>query len=209
MARRTRGCTFRRLYALQSGREERPECTSMQRERTSKVGCGTSLPRRLSPRITRSTRKTGVDSVICPKSPSPKRAPPIYPAEFPSRCGLNEEPAIVARALTRRFGKLLAVDHVDLDIPRAQIYGFLGPNGSGKSTTIRMLCGLLRPSAGNVRVLGFDVARDSERLRRKLGYMTQKFSLWEDLTVAENLEFIGQIYGLDRHERAARIRARL
>ncbi len=117
--------------------------------------------------------------------------------------------AIRARGLTRRFGALTAVDRVDLDIPRAQIYGFLGPNGSGKSTTIRMLCGLLRPTAGSVSVLGFDVARDSEKLRRKLGYMTQKFSLWEDLTVAENLEFMGQIYGLDRHERAARIRARL
>ena len=117
--------------------------------------------------------------------------------------------AIRARGLTRRFGALTAVDHVDLDIPRAQIYGFLGPNGSGKSTTIRMLCGLLRPSSGSVSVLGFDVARDSERLRRKLGYMTQKFSLWEDLTVAENLEFIGQIYGLEKRERAARIGARL
>jgi ABC-2 type transport system ATP-binding protein len=117
--------------------------------------------------------------------------------------------AISARGLTRRFGQLTAVDHVDLDIPRAQIYGFLGPNGSGKSTTIRMLCGLLRPSEGTVTVLGTDVRREPERLRRKLGYMTQKFSLWEDLSVGENLEFIARIYGIPRSARAQRIAARL
>lgn len=122
---------------------------------------------------------------------------------------MNDPVAIQARGLTRRFGQLTAVDHVDLSIPRAQIYGFLGPNGSGKSTTLRMLCGLLRPTAGTVSVLGFDVARDSERLRRKLGYMTQKFSLWEDLTVGENLEFIANIYGIGRAERATRLAARL
>jgi ABC-2 type transport system ATP-binding protein len=122
---------------------------------------------------------------------------------------MNDEVAIRARGLTRRFGALTAVDHVDLTIPRAQIYGFLGPNGSGKSTTIRMLCGLLRPTSGSVSVLGYDVARDSEKVRRKLGYMTQKFSLWEDLTVGENLEFIADIYSIGRTERGARIAARL
>ena len=104
--------------------------------------------------------------------------------------------AIVARGLTRRFGALTAVDHVDLDVPRGRIYGCLGPNGSGKSTTLRMLCGLLRPSAGSATVLGFDVAKSPDEVRRHLGYMTQKFSLWDDLTVLENLHFMGSIYGL-------------
>jgi ABC-2 type transport system ATP-binding protein len=117
--------------------------------------------------------------------------------------------AISAHNLTRRFGKLTAVDHVSLDIPRATIYGFLGPNGSGKSTTIRMLCGLLRPSEGECVVLGHPVPRDAERLRMKIGYMTQRFSLWEDLTVQENLDFIGRIFGLGGSVRAARIDERL
>jgi len=120
-----------------------------------------------------------------------------------------DEPAIRATGLTRRFGSLLAVDHVTLAIPRAQIYGFLGPNGSGKSTTIRMLCGLLRPTEGGVIVLGEDVTRNPEAVRRKLGYMTQRFSLWEDLTVLENLHFIADIYGIPRAQREARIRSRL
>ncbi len=118
---------------------------------------------------------------------------------------MNTGSAIVARNLTRRFGKLTAVDGVDLDIPRAGIYGFLGPNGSGKSTTIRMLCGLLAPSEGTVEVLGHRMPRDAERLRRQLGYMTQRFSLWDDLTVRENLEFMARIFGLDAGERRARI----
>jgi ABC-2 type transport system ATP-binding protein len=113
--------------------------------------------------------------------------------------------AITAQGLTRRFGKQVAVDHVDLRIQPAQIYGFLGPNGSGKSTTIRMLCGLLRPSAGTVTVLGHPVPREAEQLRHKVGYMTQRFSLWEDLTVLENLQFMAQVFGLQRAARAARI----
>jgi ABC-2 type transport system ATP-binding protein len=113
--------------------------------------------------------------------------------------------AISAQGLTRRFGKQMAVDHVDLQIPPAQIYGFLGPNGSGKSTTIRMLCGLLRPSSGTVTVLGHSVPREAEQLRHKIGYMTQRFSLWEDLTVLENLQFMAQIFGLPRSARAMRI----
>jgi len=117
----------------------------------------------------------------------------------------EEEPAILARGLTRRFGKLVAVNAVDLHIPHARIYGFLGPNGSGKTTTIRMLCGLLKPSAGEARVLGLSVPRDAERLRTKIGYMTQRFSLYDDLTVHENLEFMGQIYSLRRTRRHRRI----
>jgi ABC-2 type transport system ATP-binding protein len=113
--------------------------------------------------------------------------------------------AIEARGLTRRFGSLVAVDHVDLTVPRAAIYGFLGPNGSGKSTTIRMLCGLLEPSAGSVRVLGYEMPREAEQMRSKLGYMTQKFSLWDDLTVQENLQFMARIFGLSGAERERRI----
>jgi ABC-2 type transport system ATP-binding protein len=116
--------------------------------------------------------------------------------------------AISARGLTRRFGALVAVDHVDLDIPHAQIYGFLGPNGSGKSTTIRMLCGLVRPSAGTVQVLGHEVPRDAELLRQKVGYMTQRFSLWDDLTVEENLHFLARVFDLDAARRRDRIRSR-
>jgi ABC-2 type transport system ATP-binding protein len=119
------------------------------------------------------------------------------------------EIAISARELTRSFGKLVAVDHVSLDIPRAQIYGFLGPNGSGKSTTIRMLCGLLRPTSGECVVLGHPVPREAERLRHKIGYMTQRFSLWEDLSVEENLDFMGRIFGLDHAERTRRMEQRL
>jgi len=117
--------------------------------------------------------------------------------------------AISARNLTRRFGKLTAVDHVSLDIPRATIYGFLGPNGSGKSTTIRMLCGLLRPSDGECTVLGHPVPQDAERLRMKIGYMTQRFSLWEDLTVQENLDFMSRIFGLAGDLCTQRIEERL
>src|SRR5262245_60870364 len=96
-------------------------------------------------------------------------------------------PAIRARGLTKRFGQLVAVDELDLTVRRGEVYGFLGPNGSGKSTTIRMLCGLLLPSGGEIDVLGCNIPRDAEKLKRLIGYMTQKFSLYEDLTVAENL----------------------
>jgi ABC-2 type transport system ATP-binding protein len=120
---------------------------------------------------------------------------------------VSGEPAIQARGLTRRFGKSVAVDRVDLDVPRRAIYGFLGPNGSGKSTTIRMLCGLLTPSEGEASVLGLQVPRDAEKLRRKIGYMTQRFSLYEDLSVRENLEFLAEIYSVRRAAARARIEA--
>jgi ABC-2 type transport system ATP-binding protein len=117
--------------------------------------------------------------------------------------------AITARDLARRFGAKWAVAGIDLDVPRAQIYGFLGPNGSGKSTTIRMLCGLLVPTRGTVTVLGHPVPGESEVVRRKLGYMTQRFSLWEDLTVRENLEFMCRVYGLGRAALRERIADRM
>jgi len=113
--------------------------------------------------------------------------------------------AVVTHGLTRRFGTLTAVDHVDLAIPRNAIYGFLGPNGSGKSTTIRMLCGLLTPSEGEAEVLGLQVPREAEALKHKIGYMTQRFSLYEDLTVRENLDFVARIYCLPAARRNARI----
>jgi ABC-2 type transport system ATP-binding protein len=104
--------------------------------------------------------------------------------------------AVRAQGLSRHFGKLIAVNKVDLEIPEGQIYGFLGPNGSGKTTIIRMLCGLLTPTAGEVTALGLRIPENAETLRRKIGYMTQKFSLYDDLTVQENLQFLGRIHGL-------------
>ena len=118
---------------------------------------------------------------------------------------MNDELAIRARGLSKHFGSLRAVDHLDLDVPRASIYGFLGPNGSGKSTTIRMLCGLLTPTEGTADVMGFRVPEQSKELKPKIGYMTQKFSLFGDMTVIENLEFIAEIYSVVKNKRAARI----
>ncbi len=118
---------------------------------------------------------------------------------------MNTDIAISSRGLTKDFGDLRAVDHLDLDVPRASIYGFLGPNGSGKSTTIRMLCGLLTPSDGSALVLGNQIPGNAVDLKPKIGYMTQKFSLYGDMTVRENLQFISEIYSYPRSARAARI----
>jgi ABC-2 type transport system ATP-binding protein len=112
--------------------------------------------------------------------------------------------AVEVRELTRRFGRFVAVDRVSFQVPRGEIFGFLGPNGAGKSTTIRMLCGLLRPSAGSGSVAGYDITRDSEQIKRHIGYMSQKFSLYEDLTVEENIDFYGGIYGLEGERMAVR-----
>jgi ABC-2 type transport system ATP-binding protein len=117
--------------------------------------------------------------------------------------------AIEAHQLTRRFGAQVAVAAVDLAIPSARIHGFLGPNGSGKTTTIRMLCGLLTPSAGSASVLGLRVPDEAERLRREIGYMTQRFSLYDDLSVRENLDFVGEVHSLPDPARRRRVDALL
>jgi ABC-2 type transport system ATP-binding protein len=115
--------------------------------------------------------------------------------------------AIRARGLTRRFGSLVAVDHVDLTVRKATVHGFLGPNGSGKSTSIRMLCGLLTPTAGEIEVLGLRIPEQADALRRRVGYMTQKFSLFDDLNVRENLEFLAAIQDLPRNAARERVDA--
>lgn len=118
---------------------------------------------------------------------------------------MDDQYAIEARGLSKHFGDLKAVSELDLDVPKGEIYGFLGPNGSGKSTTIRMLCGLLTPTTGSAEVLGTRIPGKAKSLKPKIGYMTQKFSLFGDLTVQENLKFIAEIYSYPRSDRSHRI----
>ncbi len=118
---------------------------------------------------------------------------------------MHSDLAIQVTDLTKRFGRFLAVDRVSFQVRRGEIFGFLGPNGSGKSTTIRMLCGILLPTSGTGTVAGFDVARQPEPVRERIGYMSQKFSLYEELTVQENLDFFAGIYGLTGASGAARL----
>jgi ABC-2 type transport system ATP-binding protein len=134
-------------------------------------------------------------SVAAPPAAAPPAAAP--PAAAP--------PAVEARGLCKRFGVFVAVDDLSLSVEEGAIFGLLGSNGAGKSTAIRMLCGLLRPTSGSGTVLGIDVARDPEQVKRNIGYMTQRFSLYEDLTVRQNLEFFGGVYGLDGPVLKARI----
>ena len=117
----------------------------------------------------------------------------------------GERLAVVTRGLTKRFGKVVAVDHVDLRVREGELYGFLGPNGAGKSTTLRMLCGIMKPTEGEGEVLGIDLRRDPERVKSAIGYMSQRFSLYDDLTVDENLSFYARVYMVPRRERAERI----
>ncbi|HGJ64826.1 TPA: ABC transporter ATP-binding protein [bacterium] len=116
----------------------------------------------------------------------------------------NLDIAIEVKNLTKRFGDFIAVDSLNFQVMRGEIFGFLGPNGAGKSTTIRMLCGILAPTEGSGSVAGYDIAKQSEDIRKRIGYMSQKFSLYEDLTVWENIEFFGGIYGLNSAERIKR-----
>jgi|HubBroStandDraft_4_1064222.scaffolds.fasta_scaffold234883_1 ABC-2 type transport system ATP-binding protein len=113
-------------------------------------------------------------------------------------------PALEIRDLVKTFGDFVAVDHVSFQVKKGEIFGFLGPNGAGKSTVIRMLCGLLTPTSGWGTVAGFDVAKDPEEIRKNIGYMSQKFSLYDDLTVEENIDFFSRIYSVPQHLRAER-----
>ena len=113
--------------------------------------------------------------------------------------------AVETRELTRRFGKRIAVDHLDLKVRVGELYGFLGPNGAGKSTTLRMLCGILEPSEGGGTVLGIDLVAEPERIKSSIGYMSQKFSLYDELTVDENLTFYARVYEVPRAQRAGRL----
>ncbi|WP_457091946.1 ATP-binding cassette domain-containing protein [Microvirga sp. P5_D2] len=117
----------------------------------------------------------------------------------------GDKPVIEAHGLTKRFGDFTASDHITFDIPRGQIFGLLGPNGAGKSTTFKMLCGLLKPTEGEGRVAGFDLRRDGAQARNTLGYMAQKFSLYGDLSVGQNLDFFAGVYGLSGQHRRERI----
>lgn len=117
----------------------------------------------------------------------------------------NENKAISVNGLTKRFGTFTAVDHITFDVERGEIFGFLGANGAGKTTAMRMLCGLSFPTEGKGRVAGFDVATQGEQIKRNIGYMSQKFSLYEDLTVSENLNFFTGIYGMKAKETKIRI----
>jgi ABC-2 type transport system ATP-binding protein len=114
--------------------------------------------------------------------------------------------AVEARELTKIFGELVAVDHLSLDVRQGEVFAFLGPNGSGKTTTIRMLCGIITPSSGEGRVLGFDIATQSESIKARIGYMSQRFALYEDLTVRENMNFYAGVYQVAGGRRAERIR---
>jgi ABC-2 type transport system ATP-binding protein len=110
--------------------------------------------------------------------------------------------AIDVRGLTKAFGGKRVVDDVSMQVSRGEIFGFLGPNGSGKTTTIRMMCGLLTPDAGSGTCLGYDIRREQEEIKRRVGYMTQRFSFWEDLSIRENLEFVARLYGMRDRRRA-------
>jgi len=111
------------------------------------------------------------------------------------------QPVIDVKGLVKRFGDKTVVDHFDISVPKGSIYGFLGPNGSGKTTTIRMLCGLLTPDAGEGICLGYDILRQSENIKEHVGYMTQRFSLYADLTIRENLDFMGRMYRVSNRRR--------
>ena len=116
----------------------------------------------------------------------------------------NPDLAVEAQRLTRRFGDFVAVDDVNLAVKRGEIFGFLGSNGAGKTTTIRMLCGLLTPSSGTARVAGFDLATQAEQIKQNIGYMSQRFSLYDDLTVEENIDFFSGVYGIPMNQRKTR-----
>src|SRR5437879_10496578 len=115
---------------------------------------------------------------------------------------MADEPAIDVRGMTKKFDGRTVVNDIALQVRTGEIFGFLGPNGSGKTTFIRMLCGLLKADAGSGTCLGYDVVKDSETIKRHVGYMTQKFSFWEDLSIAENLDFVARMYAVKNRREA-------
>jgi ABC-2 type transport system ATP-binding protein len=122
-----------------------------------------------------------------------------------SKSGIPDSGKVItAEKLTKRFGDFIAVDHISFEVSKGEIFGFLGANGAGKTTAMRMLCGLSIPSSGKARVAGFDVYHETEKIKRSIGYMSQKFSLYEDLTVRENIRFYGGIYGLSNKQIASK-----
>ncbi|GAB4433996.1 MAG: ABC transporter ATP-binding protein [Anaerolineales bacterium] len=118
---------------------------------------------------------------------------------------MSAEKAVEAVELTCKFGEFTAVDHVSFEIPRGEIFGLLGPNGAGKTTTMRMLCGIIRPTSGSALVMGYDVASQSEDVKQRIGYMSQKFSLYNDLSVYENLDFYANLYGVPQNKVKSRL----
>src|SRR5258708_15460628 len=117
---------------------------------------------------------------------------------------MSDELAIDVRGMTKRFSERTVVNQIDLQVRPGEIYGFLGPNGSGKTTFIRMLCGLLRADAGSGTCLGYDVITESEAIKKQVGYMTQRFSFYEDLSIVENLDFVARMYGMKNRRPAVR-----
>ncbi len=120
----------------------------------------------------------------------------------------NPEYAIDVQKLNKHYGEKHVVRDVSLRVRKGEIFGFLGPNGSGKTTTIRMVCGLLKPDSGSGTCLGYDIVRDRAEIKRKVGYMTQRFSFWEDLSIAENLDFVARMYEVPQRKAAVHQRAR-
>ena len=119
---------------------------------------------------------------------------------------MTKPPAVIVEDLVRVFGRFVAVDHISFSVPKGEVFGFLGPNGAGKSTTIRMLCGIIVPTSGRGAVAGYDILLESEQIKERIGYMSQRFSLYEDLTVEENIEFYGGVYGVANARLAERKR---
>ncbi len=146
--------------------------------------------------------QTAPEAAIPPEAPAPS-APSESRRPLPA--GPDETPAIWVKGLTKKYGDKAVVDELDMEVPRGAIYGFLGPNGSGKTTTIRMMCGLLTPNSGSGECLGFDILKEAQKIKEEVGYMTQKFSLYEDLSIRENLDFMARMYRLkDRKTRVSK-----
>jgi ABC-2 type transport system ATP-binding protein len=140
----------------------------------------------------------------------PRRAGTLSSSGPLSQGAREEDLAIDVQGLTKRYGERTVVDGLTMQVRRGEIYGFLGPNGSGKTTSIRMMCGLLTPDAGSGRTLGLDVVREAGAIKKRVGYMTQRFGLYEDLSIRENLDFIARVYGVEpRGERVAQALDRL